>query len=570
LTDQRQRSGEPVTVHSPRPIRAALTAATLTLAPFGLAFAQQAGITAIPDSAVAKVDRAFATLGGPDAPGCAVGLSENGKPVLTRAYGMANLEYGVPNTPETIFESGSVAKQFTAAAMVLLAQDGKLSLDDDIRKYLPEVPDFRKKITIRNLLTHTSGLRDQWGLLSLKGSPPGSQVHSFDTILDLVSHQRALNFDPGAEYLYSNTGYTLAAIIVQRVSGQPFPTFTQRRLFGPLGMTNTRWRDDYTAVVKGRATAYSGTPARGFHTEMPFTNVIGNGGLLTTVGDLLKWNAFLDAPPATVGGRALVQAMETPMTFNNGRKSGYALGLSVATRDGIREVTHGGATAGYRTWLARFPTRRTSVAVLCNVASANATSLGNQAVSAIMPRPAAAVASADTITLTDDDLARYTGLFRASGSESLIRTVARNGKLVTELPFASTPVPVSSDRFRLGQQELVYRRADGRLRDVVLVSDGDTTVYEPMVAAAPSAAQLASYAGSYWSDELETRVKVVVRDGGLVVQQRLESDTKLTPTYEDAFTSPSGSIVFTRDEQGVVTGFGIWAGRIRNVRFRKE
>jgi hypothetical protein len=414
-------------------------------------------------------------------------------------------------------------------------------------------------------------LRDQWGLLALKGSPPGSQVHSFATILDLVSHQKALNFDPGAEYLYSNTGYTLAAIIVQRVSGQPFATFTQRRMFGPLGMTSTRWRDDYTAIVKGRATAYSGSAANGFRTEMPFTNVIGNGGLLTTVGDLLKWNAFLDAPPATVGGRALVQALETPMTFNNGRRSGYALGLGVATRDGIREVTHGGATAGYRTWLARYPARRTSVAVLCNVASANPTSLGNRAMNVIMPRPAAAVAAADTVKLTDDDLARYTGLFRAPGSESLIRTVTKDGKLVTELPFPATPTPIATDRFRVfGQQELVYRREDGRVRDVIVVGDGDTTVYEPMIAAAPSAAQLASYAGSYWSDELETRFKVVARDGGLVLQQRLGTDTKLTPTYEDAFTSPSGSIIFTRDEQGAVTGFGIWAGRIRNVRFRRE
>jgi hypothetical protein len=304
---------------------------------------------------------------------------------------------------------------------------------------------------------------------------------------------------------------------------------------------------------------------------MPFTNVIGNGGLLTTVGDLLKWNAFLDAPVAAVGGRALVQALETPMTFNNGRKSGYALGLGVGARDGIREVTHGGATAGYRTWLARYPSRRTSVAVLCNVASANPTSLGNQAMNVIMPRPAAAMTAADTVKLTDDDLARYTGLFRAAGSESLIRTAVKNGKLVTELPFPSTPTPVANDRFRLsGQQELVYRRTDGRLRDVIVVNDGDTTQYEPVVAAAPSAAQLASFAGSYWSDELETRFKVVVRDGGLVVQQRLGADTKLTPTYEDAFTSPSGAVIFTRDEQGAVTGFGIWAGRIRNVRFRRE
>ena len=532
--------------------------------------AQQAGVTALPDSAVVRIDRAFAALGGRDAPGCAIGMSQNGQPVLTRAYGMANLEYGVPNTPETIFESGSVAKQFTATAMVLLAQDDKLSLDDDVRKYLPEVPDFGRKITIRNLLTHTSGLRDQWGLLSLRGSPPGSQVHSFATILDLVSHQRALNFDPGAEYLYSNTGYTLAAIIVQRVSGQPFATFTRERMFVPLGMTNTRWRDDYTAIVKGRATAYSGSASTGFHSDMPFTNVIGNGGLLTTVGDMLKWNAFLDAPSDAVGGRRLVDALETPMTFNNGRKSGYALGLSVGTRDGIREVTHSGATAGYRTWLARYPERHMSVAVLCNAAGANPTSLGNQAMAVVMPRPNSTVAAAGTATLSDAELASYTGLFRTRGSENLIRTVAKDGKLVTELPFTTTPTPLAADRFRVFGQEMIYRRDGGRLRDVLLVSDGDTTRYEPVASVAPSAAQLAAYAGSYWSDELETRFRVLVRDGGLVAIQQNGEETKLAPTYADAFTSPQGSVIFSRDAKGQVDGFGIWAGRVRNVRFERR
>jgi CubicO group peptidase (beta-lactamase class C family) len=433
------------------------------------------------------------------------------------------------------------------------------------------VPDFGKKITIRNLLTHTSGLRDQWGLLGLKGSPPGSQVHSFATILDLVSHQKALNFDPGAEYLYSNTGYTLAAIIVQRVSGQPFATFTEERMFKPLGMTSTRWRADFTAIVKGRATAYSGSASTGFHLDMPFTNVIGNGGLLTTVGDLLKWNAFLDAPGAAFGGRTLVQTLETPMTFNNGRKSGYALGLSVATRDGIREVTHGGATAGYRTWLARYPERGMSVAVLCNLASANPTSLGNQAMNVLMPRPPASPVAASRGTLSDAELASYVGLFRTRGSENLIRTVVRDGKLVTDLPFSSTPTPLDSDRLRVfGQGEMIYRREGGRVRDVLVVSDGDTTRYEPVAPASPTAAQLATYAGSYWSDEIDTRFTVAARDGGLVLRTRLGEETKLSPVFEDAFTSPAGTVIFSRDARGKVSGFGIWAGRVRDVRFRRE
>ena len=546
-------------------------AALILAAPMSTIAAQQAGITSVPDSAVAKIDRAFAAVGGADAPGCAVGLSENGRPVLTRAYGMANLEYGVPNTPETIFESGSVAKQFTSAVIVLLAQDGRLSLDDDIRKHLPELPDFGKKITIRNLLTHTSGLRDQWGLLGLRGSPPGSQVHSFATILDLASHQKALNFDPGEEYLYSNTGYTLAAIIAQRAGGQPFATLSQERLFKPLGMTNTRGRDDFTRVVKNRATAYQGNAANGFRMDMPFTNVIGNGGLLTTVGDLLKWNAFLDATNPAVGGRALVETLETPMTFNSGRKSSYALGLSVGVVDGIREVTHGGSTAGYRTWLARYPEKRTSVAVLCNLASANASALGEAAVGAIMPRPPRAAPAVAAMSLSEAQLAPYVGLFRAPRTQTLIRTAVKDGKLALELPRSFTPTPTGTDRFRIfGGPEMIYQREGGRTRAVLVVDGDDTTRYEPVAPVTPSAAQLASYAGTYWSDELDTRFTVVVRDGGLVLRERLGDETKLAPTFADGFTSPAGTVIFSRDPAGRVSGFGIWAGRIRNVQFRRE
>src|SRR5829696_7408275 len=301
-----------------------------------------------------KIDAIFARFDR-NTPGCGVGLARNGAPLVIKGYGAANLEYGVPNTDSTVFESGSVAKQFTAAALVLLAQDGKLSLDDDVRKFLPEVPDFGHTITVRHLLTHTSGLRDQWGLLSLKGSPPGSQVHTLPLILDLVAHQKQLNFEPGTDYLYSNTGYALAAMVVQRASGKSLAQFGQERLFRPLGMASTQWRDSYTRVVKNRATAYAGNEQVGFRQDMPFTNVYGNGGLLTTVGDLLKWNAMLDAPPASVGGRALVEALETEGHLRSGRAIGYALGLSVGTERGARVVSHGGATAGYRTMVSRYP-----------------------------------------------------------------------------------------------------------------------------------------------------------------------------------------------------------------------
>ncbi|HEY9230459.1 MAG TPA: serine hydrolase domain-containing protein, partial [Gemmatimonadaceae bacterium] len=332
-----------------------------------------------------KVDAIFARFDR-NTPGCGVGLSKGGRPVVIKGYGAANLEYGVPNTDTTVFESGSVAKQFTAAAIVLLAQDGKLSLDDDVHKYLPEVPSFGgQKITIRNLLTHTSGLRDQWGLLGIEGRGPGTQVHSPLTTLDLIAHQKMLNFPAGSAYLYSNSGYALAALIVQRVSGKTLDQFTQERLFRPLGMTHTQWRDDFTEVVPNRATAYNGSAANGFHTDMPFTDMIGNGGLLSTMSDLLKWNENLDGPK--VGGRGLTTALETPMRLTSGRVIDYALGLGVNEYRGVREVSHDGSTAGYRTFLARYPAQRVSVAVWCNSAAANATDLGRQVASLVLTFP---------------------------------------------------------------------------------------------------------------------------------------------------------------------------------------
>lgn len=304
-------------------------------------------------------------------PGCAVGVSKAGKPVLQKAYGMADLEHDVPNRADTIFEAGSVSKQFTAAAILLLAKDGKLSLDDQARKYVPELPDYGAPLTIRHMLQHASGLRDWGEIASIAGWPRTSRVHTHAHVLDIVSRQKALNFPSGTRYSYSNTGYNLAAVIVARVSGQSFAEFSQERIFKPLGMTRTSWRDDFTAIVKDRAIAYSQTQS-GFRMNMPFEDVHGNGGLLTTVGDLLKWNNNFTNPK--VGDAAFVKLQEDPGTFNDGKPQTYAMGLMVGTHKGVPEIAHSGSTAGYRAHLTRFPKQEVSVAVLCNVSSGNATS----------------------------------------------------------------------------------------------------------------------------------------------------------------------------------------------------
>jgi CubicO group peptidase (beta-lactamase class C family) len=258
--------------------RVAVVALSCVLASLGSAASAQAPKL--------DLDMIFGSIA-PKAPGCGVGVTVPDAPTLIAAYGQADLEHPEPLTAATIFETGSLAKQFTAAAMLLLVQDGKLSLDDDIRRYLPEMPDYGTPITVRHLLTHTSGLREQWSLMALTGNGPGTQAHTMPMILDLASRQKGLNFKPGAEFLYTNTNYALAAMIIERVSGQSLQRFTDLRLFQPLGMRETRWREDFRTVVPNRAMAYA--PAGdGFIANMPFTSVYGNGGLLTTVGDLLR------------------------------------------------------------------------------------------------------------------------------------------------------------------------------------------------------------------------------------------------------------------------------------------
>lgn len=320
-----------------------------------------------------RVDAVFARWSSAESAGCAASVSRNGQPVLARAYGMADLEHDVPNTPGTIFEAGSVSKQFTAAAIVLLALDGALALDDDVRRYVPELPDYGHTITIRHLLTHTSGLRDWGSVAAIGGWGRGVRTHTHDHVLDILSRQRALNFTPGAEYSYSNSGYNLLAVIADRVSGMPFAEFSRTRIFEPLGLDDTQWRDDYRRIVDGRSSAYA---MRGgtWVIDRPIENVHGNGGLLTTVADLLKWNEALSA--GTLGGHAFVDMMHRQGVLNDGNSIAYASGLFVGKLDDAPEISHTGSTAGYRAFLARYPDQRVAVAVLCNAGNVNPGQVG--------------------------------------------------------------------------------------------------------------------------------------------------------------------------------------------------
>jgi CubicO group peptidase (beta-lactamase class C family) len=432
-------------------------------------------------------------------PGCAVGVGVGGRSVLERAYGMADLEHDVRNKPDTIFEAGSVSKQFTAAAVLLLVRDGKVSLEDPVRKYIPELPDYKTPLTIRHMLNHTSGLRDWGNLAGIAGWPRGSRVHTHAHVVDILSRQTALNFTPGSRYSYSNSGYNLAAVLVSRVSGMSFAEFSQKRLFQPLGMTRTSWRDDYTLVLKDRAIAYEGA-GTAWRQDMPFENVHGNGGLLTTVGDLLRWNENFVAPK--VGDADFVKLQQTTVPFTSGTMQTYAFGLMIGTYKGVREVSHSGSTAGYRAYLTRFPDQHVSVAVLCNAGAANATALA--------------------------------------------RSVA-DLYLGDRLNPSATPVPAPVE---------TRGPLTGIARD-------DTFK--------PDAAALAEYAGTYYSDEIETTIVVEVRNGTLVARRRPDTTIALRPHSRDRFEGAAGlGLVTFHRQNGSIVDFGVTQDRVWDLRFQKQ
>lgn len=321
------------------------------------------------DSASRWVDSIFAPIASAQGPGCAVGVSQNDSVTFAKGYGMADLEHDRPITPQTRFYLASVSKQFTAMSIVLLAQDHRLSLDDSVRAWVPEVPSFSAPITLRQLLHHTSGLRDYFTLLAVSGWPADGQLTEAQ-LLALVARQKNLNFPPGDEFLYSNTGYALLAIVVKRASGQSLRDFADARIFKPLGMTHTVFRDDHTSLVPQRALGYQLSPA-GYRLSQPQFDVVGDGGAYSTVEDLAKWEANFTT--GRVGGKAGIAEMERAGQLNDGQPIQYALGLSIGELHGFKTFSHGGSYGGYRSELIRIPEKRLSVITLCNTASASPT-----------------------------------------------------------------------------------------------------------------------------------------------------------------------------------------------------
>jgi CubicO group peptidase (beta-lactamase class C family) len=346
--------------------------------------------TLLPGSAAAQADRdqqvrsVFEGSTDPRGPGCAVSVVRAGAVAYQQAWGLADPGRRLANGIDTIFEAGSVSKQFTAAAVAVLVAQGRLNLDDDVRRFLPEMKPYERPITIRMLLTHTSGVRNWDDLLELAGRPreDASGLSQADA-LAIILRQSELNFPPGAEYLYSNSNYVLAAAIVERVSGETFSSFSRRALFLPAGLSQTQWRDDYRRPVPGRATAYTPDDNGMLKPDMPEESVVGPGGLLTSIVDLQRWNALLDRPGEARGWVNILT--QTRGRLADGTPTQYGLGLEFARLQGHDIISHAGATAGYRAYLARIPDQKLSAAVLCNAGAVNSEDAGPVFLSLFMP-----------------------------------------------------------------------------------------------------------------------------------------------------------------------------------------
>lgn len=550
--------------------------------------AQSAPVPA--EQSEAKVDALFQKMDSTISPGCALSVIRDHKIIYKRGYGMADLDHNIPITPASVFHVASMSKQFTAASILLLAQEGKLSLDDPARKYIAELPDFGTPITIRELLHHTSGLRDQWDLLQLSGWRYSHDLITDADVLYVVSHQRELNFPPNTQFLYSNTGYTLLAQIVARVSGESFRKFTTEHIFSPLGMKSTHFRDDFDEIVKNMAYGYvpSGDT---FRLSVTNFDTVGATSLQTTVEDLALWDDNFYT--ARVGGPTLIQQLQERGKLKSGKQIDYAAGLEIGKYRGLNTVDHNGGDAGYRSDMIRFPDQHFTVACLCNLGSANPSDLARKVAEVYLGTAMQAAESphaADdpkTITLTAEQMQAKAGIYvNVKDPGDLVRWIVQDGKLQVGNAGEDTTYPVkvvSESRFQAGGDaqhiDLTFLPAQpGKPLQFTLYPDPDTGIldtYSAEPSFAPSAAQLAEYAGIYSSREIDPLYEIRVEPGpdgkARLVLHYLKSDPDaLQPVARDFFTIiGEGKVRFTRDNRGMVNGFLLSTGRVVNLRFER-
>ena len=526
-----------------------------------------------------QVEQFMSTQFDPAGPGATIAVAKGHKVLFSKGYGLSNPEYDIANTPGTIFHIASISKQFTAFSIAMLADQGKLSVDDDIRKYIPELPDFGHKITIKQLAHHSSGLRDQWNLLAMAGWRL-DDVITRTQVLRLLSNQRDLNFKPGDEFNYCNSGYTLMAEIVSRVSGKSFGEWTSENIFKPLGMKNTLFYEDHERIVRNRSYFFYGSPEGLKKSVLSYANA-GATSLFTTAEDLMKWSENFRS--MKVGNEKIMRQMEEKCILNKGDTLNYAFGQDVSTYKGLKAVSHGGADAGYRSYLVRFPEHGYSIAVLSNFAAANTGNIAYKVadifLKGLLKEEPKKVETApeipSAVTVSEDLLKLYSGQYEIEPGV-IASFVIENGKLVAKASgqgFAM--VPKSQNEFLIASIDasVVFEKSNDNLVNQMILKQGGRTVIAPRVKEVDlKTVDLNQFAGVYYSPELETSYTFTVIDNKLIGKHIRHEPMDLTPSGPDKFGSSAwyfGQVEFVRDEKGRINALKASSGRVKNVRFDK-
>lgn len=514
-----------------------------------------------------KVDRIFAAYDKADSPGCALGVIRDGSFIYRKGYGAASLELGVPLTSASVFYMGSVSKQFTAASVVLAAEQGLLALDDDVRKYVPELPDYGHVITLRQMLHHASGFRDFLTLLEFAGRDAGS-IHSEKEIVDLIARQKGLNNIPGEAFIYSNTNYFLLGVVLKRVSGKSLAQFAAENIFQPLGMTHTRYYDDHTLVLRGRVAAYDAGADGSFLVDWSTDyDIVGAGGLTSSVDDMLLWDRNFYTNK--LGKGTLLKELQTPGVLNDGKQISYALGLELGTYRGLPIVEHSGALYGYRTEILRFPKQRFTVVSLCNVSNANVTSMARKVADIYLDKELEA--EPDTIHLGSSfpDPSPFAGKYLDERNHFIYSFSASGNRLMA---WGATLRRVGANQFKdLGTGTITFDDSKGTMK-ATLEMDGRNffegkRIHEPDL----SEAELSAYAGRYHSVEIDALYRLSIDKGSLVLQLNWNVPVKLTPVAPDEFECEElGTVVFRRDAHHRLSGMSLFSVNARGVSFEKE
>jgi CubicO group peptidase (beta-lactamase class C family) len=529
-----------------------------------------------------RIDQLFSIWNSLESPGAAVAVEKDGKVIFKKGYGNAELEYNIPITPQTVFHIASVSKQFTCFSILLLEKEGKLSINDDIRKYIPEVPDFGKVITLNHLMHHMSGLRDQWELLAMAGWRLDDNITK-EHILRLVSCQKELNFNPGDEYLYCNTGFTLLAEVVARVSGQSFPEYTRTHIFDPLKMTHTLFYDNCEKIVKNRAYSFDVDSSGYKKSNLNYSNT-GATSLFTTAEDLCHWAANFENP--VVGDKEIVKRMNLRGILNKGDTITYAMGQEIGKYKGLKMISHGGADAGYRTFLARFPDQNFSVNVLSNLGSFDPGSIALK-VADIYLKDKEVVAGpkkdnaekketsdAKEVKVDHDLLVTYCGNYELQPGNVAIISLENENLFVTAPGLIKTQMKaIGADEFEVKEvsARVTFMQGDsGKISKMKVEMNGEEHYAMKLPEFDASKVNLADYTGNYYSDELNTTYNLVVESGKLIARHFRTGDVNLNPTKPDHFSGDQwyfGSIQYERDQTGRITGFRVSGGRVRNLKF---